>query len=184
MNPHYQYAILERFSNADATLGQVSIKDRPILPISNRPTETRSMSKITESPLSTTRPLIIKSPLATTRPLITETVSNVRPTTVRDSVDVAVPVRTVVPALGGMATINLVNPIRLNPVASLEDTIESSTSESTTKSQGIVTGGGGGVGEDSEEEESVVGQPYIVKSIFPLVVIAIGISIIIFKPIK
>ena len=155
MNPYYQYTILERFSNADATLIQSSIKE---------------------------------TPLATTRPLIVEADPNVRPTTVRDIVEVApvMPVRPLVPAVGGMATINLVNPIRLTPVAALEDTIESSTSEPTTKAQEQVTGGGGGGGvfggEDSKE--GVVGQTQIVKSIFPLIVIAIGISIIIFKPIK
>ena len=152
MNPYYQYTILERFSNADATLIQSSIKE---------------------------------TPLATTRPLIVEADPNVRPTTVRDIVEVA-PVMPVRPLVGGIATINLVNPIRLTPVASLEDTIESSTSEPTTKAQEGVTGGGGGVfgGGDSEEEEVVIGQPQIIKSILPLVVIAIGVSIIIFKPIK
>ncbi len=155
MNPHYQYAILEEFSNADATLRQASIKEQPSPPISNR---------------------------------LTETISNVRPITVRDNFEVAVPVRPLVSPVGGVATINLVNPIRLTPVASLEDTIESSTSEPTTKAQEGVTGGGGGGGifggGDSEEEEVVVGQPQIIKSILPLVVIAIGVSIIIFKPIK
>jgi hypothetical protein len=170
MNPHYQYAILERFSNADATLRQASI-DQSSPPITNRPAGTSSMSTIKEIPLATTRPLIVEND------------PNVRPTTVRDIVEVA-PVMPVRPLVGGIATINLVNPIRLTPVASLEDTIESSTSEPTTKAQEGVTGGGGGVFGGGDSGKGVVGQTQIVKSIFPLIVIAIGISIIIFKPIK
>jgi hypothetical protein len=176
MNPFYQLSIVEDafYNLTDSKREIVSISPKEIEPkeiVAVKPT-------IYSSPILDTKPTVETRPLAIDPILdkpITDPIIETRPAVAIG--DTSAPIK-------DGTTINIFNPDGQTSTTSLSDIVSVDTATGEVETGNTIGGGGGGGmmggGEDSDKQ----GQVPIVKTWIPLLVIAVGIGVIILKPIK
>tara|TARA_R110000787_G_scaffold44415_7_gene109026 strand:- start:727 stop:1230 length:504 start_codon:yes stop_codon:yes gene_type:complete len=164
MNPYYQYAIAKGYANADAA---ISLSSTRLTPSTQEQVVKEGIISVYDSN-SGSLP-VNNTTNSGSLPVNNTTNSGSLPVnnTTADIIDNAE---------------SSVNDVHIRPVKDDETTVNVFPNGDTTG--GSVGGGGGGGIMGGGEEAPEMGKAVVVKSWLPLIVIAAGIAIIIFRPFK